>query len=418
MTSSRARSVEHVAALIFIIVVAVVITVGVYIAVHGSATKTKGSASSYTHEARCIARIVAVKPRIGWVDVYVYSTCRARVDTVYFIDPVTRDVIVPAQLVYPVELQPGRITKLMIPLLSLGVNLTELNRPLALALGTSGGWSLVTGNWFNPYQPLEEAQRKAWMLLLADRYSLTGLYTYDHWYTHWVIFNFVTGEYYFYSYLGRPASAAEGPYHGYAPLVKDSSSFFVSCTWVSWSQRPIDSPVVIVFNPTRGLREWNFTWIEPHGVDVFVLPPVARSPDQVVYDFLVFWEDLWNPYIPPSSVDDWKDHVVRVTLYANGTVRLQVYIAKGGYLHIFRHETSLSDAATLGYDLCPSSPHCYNFCLQPQPNPLFDYCKPHGAFWASRVYVGDVYVAQCGTSMPKYIYYPLPGKVWYVPLGG
>ena len=200
-------------------------------------------------------------------------------------------------------------------------------------------------------------------------------------------------------------------------MLKDVDRYLVTCNWVSWSQRPIDSPVVIVYNPTKGLREWNFTWIEPHGVDIFVLPPVASRPDQVVYDFLVFWEDLWNPFIPPGSIDDWKDHVVRVTLYSSGVVRLQVYIAKGGYLHLFSHEKSLTDANMLGYLMCPGTTPCYNFCLQ-QPTGAYDYCKPHGAFWSNRVSDGSVYVPECGTTKTVYIYYPMQDKLWYVELGG
>ena len=51
-------------------------------------------------------------------------------------------------------------------------------------------------------------------------------------------------------------------------------------------------------------------------------------------DFLVFWEDIFNPY-HPHSLDDWKDHVVRVTVFTNGTYRIAVYMAKGGYSHEF-----------------------------------------------------------------------------------
>ncbi|MHC1600797.1 MAG: hypothetical protein ACXQTI_00985 [Candidatus Nezhaarchaeales archaeon] len=34
-------------------------------------------------------------------------------------------------------------------------------------------------------------------------------------------------------------------------------------------------------------------------------------------------------------MDDWKDHVVRVTSFTNGTYRIAVFMAKGGYSHKF-----------------------------------------------------------------------------------
>ena len=413
----KVRGLEHLAAIIALALVAIVIGVAVYAVSLHAAGQAKGSASGYERTARCYARITAVKPKIGWIDVHVYSTCRAKVDTIYLVDPVTHDLLVPIRLLYPVELKPFTVNVLRVPLLGIGVNLTALNRPLAVALGTSKGWSLISANWVNPYMAMKKALEKAWLVMLADRYAWTGTYTYDWPYTHWVFFNFVTGQYYFYSYTGVARNPALGPYTGRAPILKNVDRYLLTCDWVPWSERPVDSPVVIVYNPTRGLSLWKFVWIEPHGYDVFVLPPVTKDPTKVVYDFLVFWEDLWNPYIPPSQVDDWKDHVVRVTLFTNGTVRLQVYIAKGGYLHVFRHQTSLANANILGYSLCPRSTHCYGFC-RTGPTQLYDYCKPHGAFWSNSVTDGSVYVPECGETKTVYYYYPMPDKVWYVQLTG
>jgi len=91
----------------------------------------------------------------------------------------------------------------------------------------------------------------------------------------------------------------------------------------------------------------------------FRLQPIPNAVD----DFLIFWEDLFNPLHPPSSVDDWKDHVVRVTLLPGSTYRLAVYLAKGGYKHQF-------------------------FVATTNPNPLagtFAYEKPYGAYWSNVV---------------------------------
>ncbi len=377
----------------------------------------EGAASGAEKTSRCMASVVAVKPMPGWVDVYVYSTCRLRVDTVYFYDPVLRDVLLLVRLVYPAVLEPGRVVRLSIPLVGVVDKLEAIRKPVALGLGTSKGFTLVTSNYVDILRAVERAKRLAWLVMLADRYSRTGIYTYDWWHTHWVVFNFVTGDYVFYSYTGSKVNPAKGPYRGVAPVLTDTDEYLVSCSWVSWSRRPLDSPVVIVFNPTRGLRDWNFTWIDPHRVNIIHLPRVADKPEEVVYDFLVFWEDLWNPYKPPSRVDDWRDHVVRVTLFSNGVVRLQVYIAKGGYLHVFKHLATLGpDINRLGYELCPGTSSCPGFCTS--SNPAFDYCKPHGAFWSHSVRIGYRYVGTCGKSLPVYYYEPMPDKLWLVPLSG
>ena len=146
--------------------------------------------------------------------------------------------------------------------------------------------------------------------------------------THWVIFDYISGKYWLYD---RTNDVLEGPYVSYAPILRNTNEYTIATSWTSWSQRPIDSPVLIVINPTKASEDWVFTWHDPHGTWRFYL---RKLNGDIEIDFLVFWEDIFNPY-HPRSLDDWRDHVVRVTVFTNGTFRIAVFMAKGGYKHSF-----------------------------------------------------------------------------------
>ncbi len=420
-----ARSVSYIAAILFIVLVAAAVTILVYMGVSHTWGSGKESVKKVESESRCQARIVALKPRIGFLEIHVYTTCRAVVDTVYFLDPVTRDVLIPVRLLAPVELKPWQVNRIVLPLLEISKRLEELDRPLAVALGTSAGFTLVSSNWVNPYSETKKALENAWLVLLADRDGRGGATTYQWWASHWVAFNFVTGEYFFYTYTGSTSTTRPlGPYQGVAPVLRDTDRFVVQCTRHRVSNAPVKSPVVIVFNPTNGLEDWTFTWIDASfdgecgGVgcaEVFHVPRLAAKPGEVVYDFLVFWEDLWNPVYNPR-LDDWIDHVVRVTLFINGTIRLQVFIAKGGYLHVFKHQASASGLSGIAYSLCPGTEPCYGFCVE-APTEKYDYCKSHSKFWAVYSVDGSVYVPECGDYRKVRSYEPDPARLWYVRLG-
>lgn len=177
-------------------------------------------------------------------------------------------------------------------------------------------------------------------------------------YFHWVGFNYNSGDYELYD---NTTNVVQGPYSGRAPILKGIDEYTIATSWVPWNQRPIDSPIVIVVNPTQASQDWIFTWHDPHGTFRFYL---QRLEGLVEIDFLVFWEDLFDPFHPPGSVDDWKDHVVRVTVFTNGTYRIAVFLAKGGYSHAFYLNATKP--------LCPI-------------NGELVYEKPYGAWWSYAV---------------------------------
>ena len=173
---------------------------------------------------------------------------------------------------------------------------------------------------------------------------------------HWVVFNYITGNYLIYQSADGDLNAELGPSEGVAPILQNINNYTIQTSWSSWNNRPVDSPIIIVKNPSRN-SIWIFNWTDPHGSFLFRLYPVENAID----DFLVFWEDLYNPFNPPSRLDDWKDHVARVTLLPGNVYRIAIYLAKGGYKHQFYIATK-------------------------NPNPLsgtLAYEKPYGAYWSN-----------------------------------
>lgn len=287
----------------------------------------------------------------GGLKVYLHNVGdeSVEVDRVYILD--LNDNILES---YPTELQlnSGDIGSFIIPALKLAKISEKVDKIRIMVSCKSGESSLsyIIEGVLRVYTP-----KPTYIGLQAIRYSLD---------THWVVFDYLTGRYELYDDTG---GTLQGPYEGMAPILEGVDEYTITTRWVSWDDRPIDSPILIVVNPTGGYEDWVFTWKDPHGVHKFLLQSVGEE-GQIEIDFLVFWEDLFNPYNPPGSVDDWKDHVVRVTLYVNGTFRIAVFLAKGGYSHKFYLNVPEGT-----FDNLPS-----------QVDSLI-YTKPFGVYWQNRI---------------------------------
>ncbi|MEM1634289.1 MAG: hypothetical protein QW714_01005 [Nanopusillaceae archaeon] len=143
------------------------------------------------------------------------------------------------------------------------------------------------------------------------------------------------GKYIIYRSVDGDLTAENISSEGNIPIYSNLYNFTIQTSWSSWDNRPVDSPVIIFKNPDL-TKIWIFNWTDPHGNFSFRMYPIQSAVD----DMLIFWEDLFNPFSPPSSLDDWKDHVVRVTILPNNTYRVAVHLAKGGYKHQFYVFTS------------------------------------------------------------------------------
>jgi len=179
--------------------------------------------------------------------------------------------------------------------------------------------------------------------------------------SHWLALDYSSAHYKLYGDYGPGISGRTFIAEGYAPVLTSVDEYTITNSWVSWDDRPIDSPILVVINPTKATQDWIFTWNDPWGSHKFYL---ERIEGQVESDFLIFWEDIYYPPTKPN-LDDWKDHVVRITVFLNGTYRIAVYLAKGAYSHKFY----------LGVE----EPY-ENI---PDQSDKLIYTKPHGRRWSN-----------------------------------
>ncbi len=357
------------------ILVAVVTGVTLFTYLHGTVAKPGGSAVAPT--SMHVEKIKILNS--GGLAFYIANdgSTTLTVDEVMFIEPGTGKVLL-SQKVKPVSIPPSNVGEVVVPAIYL-IRVAQVGENAVVRLyGSSASGAQVMS--IAPIIVDSKTIRKAVsvgakapkLAFLANTSSTVP----DR--THWVVFDYVTGEYWLYSNYSvtNPPQLVE---HGYAPILHGVNAYTITTSWVSFADRPVDSPIVIVINPTYAKRDWDFNWTDPHGTFTFHLEKLSGD---VVVDFLIFWEDLYNPAYP-QSLDDWKDHVVRVTQFANGTFRIAVYLAKGGYSHNFYIGISepYSDIGT--------------------NTPL--YVKPFGATWAQTDALG------------RYVVYD--SKVWLVHVG-
>jgi len=202
--------------------------------------------------------------------------------------------------------------------------------------------------------------------LLAGR-SGTGL-SLDPDYIHWVYLNLTTGVYRFRYVSGTVERDANGTVTVLRTNLLDLSS-------LTWDERYALGPLVVFVNPYRAEADYTFTIRDINGVDhVFTLPALVNDQDLVSLDIAVAWEDLWWPNTG-ASLDNYIDHVVRLTLFINGTARIEILFASGGYLHMFLLNSTLP-----AFDSIPSIVQKYldnGYRLDPQDSVI--YVKEHGA---------------------------------------
>jgi len=280
----------------------------------------------------------------GGLAFYVSNDCGVNivVDEVMFIDPESGKVLLDKR-VKPVDIPPGKVGEVVVPAIYLTRVEQDRGNIVARLYGVSTGGTHTIS--VVPTIINSEAIRKAVaasvkipeLALLANTSATISNRT------HWVVFNYVTGRYWLYSnytcndsgcFITGPKLAAQG----YAPILRGVNAYTASTGPVWIYDSPIKSPIVIVVNPTYAQRDWDFKWtaytsgnINSVVTTTFHLEKLGGN---VVIDFLVFWEDMYNP-AAPGYVDDWRDHVVRVTQFTNGTFRIAVYLAKGYYEHRF-----------------------------------------------------------------------------------
>lgn len=355
------KSVSPVIALLLLIIITVGVSVIFYMWVTGASTSlTKQEADS---NVRSLLKSEGVeKLPSGGLKIYVRNIGEAAIviDKIYVYDS-TGSKLLFTENCY-LKLSPKDLGYVIIPAIKVAQISAEGVKKIRIKFSSKTG---VSTSYYTLSEIVKIPYKPTLMALRAYRSS--G----DPSQNHWIVFDYNTGKYRLYE--GSRDDPNE-PYEGTAPILENTEEYTISNTWVPWSQRPVDSPIIIVINPKYGQEDWIFTWHDPHGTFRFYLQKLSGN---IEIDFLVFWEDLFNPFKHPSKVDDWKDHVVRVTVFTNGTYRIAVFMAKGGYSHEFYLNVTKEDP------------------LEDEPV----YTKPFSTRWSN---VTGGY------------YYEIPDKIYYV----
>ncbi|MHC1600796.1 MAG: hypothetical protein ACXQTB_00425 [Candidatus Nezhaarchaeales archaeon] len=179
---------------------------------------------------------------------------RLTANAFYIIDLTTKTAVFYRPL--KIDIPPRSVGEIIIPSIFVKRSVNSNRSIYIVKLSLSGG-GIATISL--PSSHLKEAsQREALLGFLAD----TGGGR-----LHWVILDYSSGRYWLYGNHSPIELVAEG----YAPILEGIDEYTITTTWISWNQRPIDSPILIVVNPTYATKDWVFTWHDPHGTFKFYL---------------------------------------------------------------------------------------------------------------------------------------------------
>ncbi len=333
---ARIRGDAHLFAIVAVLLVAAIITVGVYVAVQGfhSRSASEGSARAI-RTSRTMASVEAVRLLPGVLEVYVRGLGpRIVIDRVY-IKASDGSLIAAIPLNPPVVVERGQVKRILVPLVTPEWNVSlegEVRIELASMSGVVVAEASAVRLWKSRLR-LENVEKYLWVGLVAGRdvsCSQTNLDV-DVNRIHWVYINLLSGAY----HMRYVDYSTVRDARGHARVFTDTNVLDLHA--MSWEERYRLGPVVVFINPYKAARDYRVTVIpaawgtEPVTID---MPPLVNDPHRVLIDALILWEDLWWPGTT-AALDDYLDHVIRFTLFVNGTARIEVVKAKGCYLHMF-----------------------------------------------------------------------------------
>ena len=158
---------------------------------------------------------------------------------------------------------------------------------------------------------------------------------------HYVRINLVTGEYELIYIDGDDVKTASGR----AKVLKDTN--VIDLSKLSWEERYKLGPVIVFVNPYFAAKDYEVEIIDIRGTHLKI--PMEKLVDDkslVGLDALVCWEDLWWPGTS-ASLDDYQDHIVRVTVFTNNVVRIEIVYTEAGYIHVFFIDPPSADKGKL-----------------------------------------------------------------------
>jgi len=300
-------------------------------------------------------KVEAVEPGIGYIKLYIRSIdFEGRVDVVYFLDPHDYTLLAFARLPQPVEISVGELVEVTVPLVlveylsadaaqALGVKVDDylhfqslqeaLGKPVIIGVG-SYSWNRIAILAISTepvnLAPYLRKAAKALIGFMAERdWEEGGPLDMNPNKTHYIRVNLVTGEYEFIYIDDQGVRRASGR----AKVLKDTNVLDLSK--LDWNERYKLGPIVVFINPHFAAKDYEvkIITIGEHLVKIS-MEKLVDDKRLVGLDALVCWEDLWWPNTG-ASLDDYQDHVVRITVFTNDTIRIESLQAKGGYLHVF-----------------------------------------------------------------------------------
>ena len=329
----KSKSISSLVAILLLILISTISSLIIYFTYQGSL----GEMQENVQVIRGFIKVEAVGPGIGYVKLYIRSVdFEGKIDVVYFLDPGDYTVLAFTRLIQPVELSAGELVEVTIPLI-----LAEyfqplkdaLSRPVLVGVGvySSSGIAIlaVSRETVNLAPYLREAIR-ALIGFIAERDYGGGRLDINPEKIHYVKINLITGEYEF-IYIDGPNDVRRAT--GYAKVFKDIN--VLDLRKLSWEERYALGPVVVFINPHFAVKDYEVTIINTGGGVIRI--PVKKLVDDkrlVGLDAIACWEDLWWPNTG-ASLDDYRDHVVRITVFTNNTIRIEVIHTAAGYIHVF-----------------------------------------------------------------------------------
>ncbi|WP_338250503.1 hypothetical protein [Pyrodictium abyssi] len=331
----RLAGLSSTTAVAIITLIAVVSGVMIYMWVSKGVEQQAGEASETGRIISGAVKIDAIQAGPGYVLVYARSLGGTyTVDHVYLYDSAGR-LLGELEPQPPILLRPGEPTVIAIPLLLVEEARGYQGRVrvvLSTRAGKLSAWGTVDLTAAATYSTV------VGLLAGRDVSCRLGDRRVDVNQIHWLYVDVATGRYSFRYIGGGSVQSLEGT----ARVIADSNVLDLSK--MTPEERYSLGPVVVIVNPYRAARDYEVTVIDTYGGrHTFPLPRLVDDPAKVVIDVVVLWEDLWTPANRPSPqrgknyLDNYIDHVIRVTVFTNSTARIEVLHASGCFLHMFMY---------------------------------------------------------------------------------
>jgi len=364
VVAMKLRGVEHIAAIILLLLVAVSAGVLVYMWLTGFTSTGTSATANLETSVKGKAIIEAIKIGPGYIAIYVRGLQGdPYIDTVYLVSPsgALLDVI---HLPVRVQVAPGKVSIVYVPLILLGGKIPRT--PVYIKLGSSNG---IVASTRQPVS-LSQALSKLTIGIFVDRDTssvttdmvlnvtpgliqetamilnpLTGVYRYRY-SAGESIYSVPEGSGTTYILTPSNVEKLQSPLRDFVEMnsttaVIDLNGLYYSVGSAEYNNITYSKfgPFIVVLNPTWGTEPYtvivygvNVTGA-PTYTNIYKLNPIAKDKYKVAFDILIMYEDMWSPS-RSSLLDNYADHVVRVTVFTNNTIAIWLYNCSGYYLHM------------------------------------------------------------------------------------